>query len=304
MGLVVDPAWVVPGWGFGTGIDDFGLISAVATDSAGNVFVLSRFPKGVMHRFAADGTWLDDWDFPFLAPHGLWISPDDRVFITDTGEHVVRIFDRAGSLLQTIGTPGQVGAPGMPFNRPTRAVQGPSGDIYVSDGYGQNWVHRFSAAGEPIVSWGGDGAQPGQFQTPHAIWADAEEHVYVVDRANGRVQVFDNMGNVLAIWDGFCFPHDIYQTASGTFIVTDCATREDESRPYHEQLPAHPLIELTPAGERIGATGVSGLEAGAFPDCPHSIWISPAGEIYVTEVVSHNRLQKFQERQEESDRRQ
>src|SRR5690606_24969940 len=84
MGLVVDPAAAVPGWGFGTGVDEFGLISTVATDSDGGVYVLSRVPKGVLHRFAPDGTWLGDWDFPFPAPHGLWISPDDRVFITDT----------------------------------------------------------------------------------------------------------------------------------------------------------------------------------------------------------------------------
>ena len=135
----------------------------------------------------------------------------------------MRIFDRDGILLQTIGNPGQKGEPGKPFNLPTRAVKGPSGDIYVSDGYGQNWVHRFAADGTCIVSWGGDGSEPGQFQTPHAIWVDADERVYVVDRANGRVQVFDDVGNVLAIWDGFCFPHDIYQTAGGTFIVTDCA---------------------------------------------------------------------------------
>jgi DNA-binding beta-propeller fold protein YncE len=297
MGLVVDPEAAVPGWGFETGIDDFGLISTVATDSDGGVYVLSRVPKGALHRFDADGNWLGDWEFPFPAPHGLWISPDDRVFVTDTSEHVVRIFDRDGNLLQTIGTPGQKGEPGKPFNLPTRAVQGPSGDIYVSDGYGQNWVHRFSADGNLILSWGGDGSEPGEFQTPHAIWVDADERVYVVDRANGRVQVFDNAGTVLAIWDGFCFPHDIYQTASGTFIVTDCATREDDSRPYHEQMPEHPLIELTADGQRVGATGASGLGPGEFPDCPHSVWISPAGDVYVTEVVSHNRLQKFEARQ-------
>jgi len=296
MGLVVDPEAVVPGWGFGTGVDDFGLISAVATDSDGGVYILSRVPKGIMHRFDADGTWLGDWEFPFLAPHGLWIGPDDRVFVTDTGEHVVRIFDRHGILMQTIGSPGVIGAPGTPFNMPTRAVQGPSGDIYVSDGYGQNWVHRFSPDGKLRASWGGDGSEPGRFQTPHSIWVDADERVYVVDRANGRVQVFDDQGAVLAIWDGFSFPHDIFQTRSGTFIVTDCATRDDDSRPYHEQLPAHPLVELNAGGERIGITGASGIGPGEFPDCPHSLWISPLGAVYVTEVVSHNRLQTFRQR--------
>lgn len=81
--------------------------------------------------------------------------------------------------------------------------------------------------------------------------------------------------------------------ANGTFIVTDCATRDDDSRPYHEQMPRQPLIELTADGERIGASGLSGAGAGEFVDCPHSIWIGPGGEVYVSEVISHNRLQKF-----------
>ena len=150
-----------------------------------------------------------------------------------------------GRLLQTIGTPGQKGEAGKAIQSADARRTGTFGRyLCVSDGYGQNWVHRFTADGALITSWGGDGSEPGQFQTPHGIWVDADERVYVVDRANGRVQVFDNEGTVLAIWDGFCFPHDIYQTASGTFIVTDCATRDDDSRPYHEQMPAQPLIEL------------------------------------------------------------
>lgn len=293
MVFALEAAAVVPGWGFGTGVDDFGLISTVATDSHGTVYVLSRMPKGIMHRFEPDGTWLGDWDFPFAAPHGLWIGADDRVFVTDTEEHVVRIFDREGVLMQTIGNAGERGAPGQPFNMPTRAVAGPSGDIYVSDGYGQNWVHRFRADGTHVTSWGGDGSEPGQFQTPHCIWVDADERVYVVDRANGRVQVFDANGAVLAIWDGFCFPHDLFQLADGTFVVTDCATRDDDSRPYYEQMPAQPLILLNADGERIGATGASGDGAGMFFDCPHSVWVAASGDVYVSEVIAHNRLQKF-----------
>lgn len=293
MGLVIEPENVVPGWGFGTGIDDFGLISTVATDSHGRVYVLSRIPNGLLHRFDPDGGWLGDWEHRFTAPHGLWIGPDDRVFITDTGEHVVHIFDCDGHLLQTVGTPGVAGAPGEPFNMPTRAVAGPSGAIYVSDGYGQNWVHVFAADGSHLRSWGGDGNGPGQFDTPHAIWVDANELVYVVDRANGRVQVFDSEGSVLNAWDGFSFPHDIYQLADGTFVVTDCATRDDDSRPYYDQMPPAPIILLDSEGHRIGATGASGESAGMFPDCPHSIWVDRFGDVYVSEVVSFNRLQKF-----------
>lgn len=293
MPLSVEPSRVIEGWGFGSGIESFGTISAVAVDSNDTVYVLSRSPRGVMHRFDRDGQWIDDWDVDFGSPHGLWIGPDDRVFVTDLADHTVRIYEPNGALLQTIGTPGVAGQAGRPFAMPTRAIAGPSGDIYVSDGYGQDWVHRFRADGTHVLSWGGTGSDPGQFRTPHSLWVDAEERVYVVDRANGRVQVFDADGRILDIWGGFCFPHDIVGLADGSFVVTDCATREDATRPYHEQLPAEPLVLFSPEGRRIGATGRSGVGPGRFCDCPHSVWVGADGAVYVSEVISPDRLQAF-----------
>ena len=136
------------------------------------------------------------------------------------------------TLLQTIGTPGRRAhrASRSIFRRARCKVR--RGTSMFPMDTGRTGCIDSAPTATLIVSWGGDGSEPGQFQTPHGIWVDADERVYVVDRANGRVQVFDNDGHVLAIWEGFCFPHDIYQTASGTFIVTDCATRDDDSRPY------------------------------------------------------------------------
>ncbi|MEZ4529688.1 MAG: hypothetical protein R2855_01550 [Thermomicrobiales bacterium] len=102
-------------------------------------------------------------------------------------------------------------------------------------------MHRFKSRGELRASWGGDGSEPGRFpDAVHSIWVDADERVYA---ANGRVQVFDDQGAVLAIWDGFSFPHDIFQTRSES-IVTDCTTRDDDPRPITSNFPAHPLVEL------------------------------------------------------------
>src|SRR5205823_3866596 len=132
--------------------------------------------------FGSDGTFLRAWTaHAFVQPHGLWISPDDRIYVTDIGDHTVRVFTATGALLQTLGTPGLVGASGMPFNAPTRAVVGPSGDLYVSDGYGQNRIHRFAPDGGLAQSWGEAGAGPGQFDTPHSLWVDRRERVHVVD---------------------------------------------------------------------------------------------------------------------------
>lgn len=290
---LIEPGSVVPGWGMNPGEPALGLISAVATSADGMVFVLCRAPRPVMRVFHADGSSAGTWAFPFVQPHGLWIGPDSRVFTTDLGDHTVRIFDISGNLLQTIGTPGTPGAAGMPFNAPTRAMPSPSGDIYVSDGYGQNRVHRFTAEGKIVHSWGSDGAGPGQFDTPHSLWVDAEERVYVVDRANSRVQVFDGEGNVLDVWSGFCWPHDIFMTAGGHLLITDCAPRDDTSRPYHEIMPSRPIHVFTTDGERLTQTGLAGTRPGEFLDCPHALWIDPAGDLYASEVVTPDRLQKF-----------
>ena len=97
----------------------------------------------------------------FPIPHGIWISPDDRLYIADCGDHTVHICSTDGEALQTLGTPGQPGAYGQPFNQPTRAACLPSGEIYISDGYGQYHVHRLAADGTHLQSWGGSGAEPG-----------------------------------------------------------------------------------------------------------------------------------------------
>lgn len=292
--ITIDPRRVVPGWGFGPDAPAFGLVSTVATDQHGTVYVLCRTPNPAMHLFAADGRFLRTWQHPFVAPHGLWIGPDARVYTTDTGDHTVRIFAPDGALLQTLGTPGHPGAPGTPFNQPTRAVAGPSGDLFVTDGYGQNRVHRCSPDGRLRHSWGEPGSGPGQFDTPHSLWVDDDERVYVVDRGNARVQVFAGDGAFLAAWEGFRFPHDIFRAPDGTFLVTDCAPREPAGTlPYHQTMPSAPIRRFTRDGECLGGTGRAGTQPGEFRDCPHAIWIDPAGAAYVSEVVSHDRLQKF-----------
>jgi DNA-binding beta-propeller fold protein YncE len=295
MPIVIDPRRVVPGWGFGPDAPAFGLISTVATDSRGTVYVLCRTPWPAMHRFTAEGRFLGTWtEHVFVQPHGLWIAPDDRIYTTDTGDHTIRIFTPEGRLLQTISSPGQTGAPGMPFNAPTRVVAGPTGDLFVSDGYGQNRIHRFSAAGRLLHSWGEPGSGPGQFDTPHSLWVDESERVYVVDRANGRVQIFTGGGGFITEWTGFRFPHDIFFAAAGTVLVTDCAPREPaSSEPYHQTMDPAPIRRYTRDGAGLGGTGRSGDGPGEFLDCPHAIWIDRTGDTYVSEVTTHNRIQKF-----------
>ena len=129
-------------------------------------------------------------------PHGVHIGPDDTVFCTDDGDHSVRKCTLDGQVLLTLGTPGRP-APrmdGQPFCRCCHTALAANGDIYVADGYGNARIHKFAPDGKLLFSWGEPGTEPGNFNLPHNICVDADGWVYVADRENHRIQVFDGNG--------------------------------------------------------------------------------------------------------------
>jgi len=127
---------VVEGWGKLPEGRELGLVSGVACDSQDRVYVFNRSPQPAMLVFDSDGNFLTSWgEDIFKSPHGIWISKDDQAYCTDTDDHTVRKLSLDGEVLMTLGTEGQPGEPGAPFNRPTCAVVAPSGAIYVSDGW-------------------------------------------------------------------------------------------------------------------------------------------------------------------------
>ena len=124
------------------------------------------------------------------------MAPDDTIWLTDDGDHTVRQCTLEGKVLLTLGIPGKP-APymsGEPFHRCTHTAMSPEGDIYVSDGYGNSRVHKYSPNGRLLLSWGAPGTDPGEFNIAHNITCDADGWVYVADRENHRVQVFDGNG--------------------------------------------------------------------------------------------------------------
>jgi DNA-binding beta-propeller fold protein YncE len=194
----------VVGWGAGPHGHALGLVSAVAVDSQERVYIFNRVPEPAVLVFDRDGTFLHSWGQDlFSAPHSLWIDADDTLYLTDTDDHTLRHCTTDGTVLRTWGTPGEPGPPGAPFNRPSWAMRGPSGALYVTDGYGQSRVHKFAPSGELLHSWGEPGSGPGQFNLPHSLWVDRDERVLVVDRENHRIQIFDSSGTYLDEWTGF-----------------------------------------------------------------------------------------------------
>ena len=204
---------VVEHWGLGPrGRPMGGVVPAVAADSRGRVFVGRRHPPALL-VYDRGGAYLDTWGAGLLKnPHLLWVDSEDRVYAADTDDHTIRCFSPQGEVVRTWGTPGVPGASGQPFNQPTKAMRGPSGDLYVSDGYGQHRIHRFSEAGELLHSWGSEGTGPGQFALPHSLWVDRHERVWAVDRENNRIQRFDSEGRCLDEWTDLVMPMDLFIT--------------------------------------------------------------------------------------------
>jgi sugar lactone lactonase YvrE len=184
-------------------------ISGSGTDSKDNVFLLHRSKPYVM-VFAPDGKFLRSWDGNFTTPHGLRIDPDDNVWIADMDNHLVQKFTLDGKLLLSLGTKDKPGRAADRFNRPADVNTGPDGEIYVADGYGNSRIAKFAKDGTFLQDWGKKGKGPSQFRIPHAVFLDAEKRVFVGDRENARIQIFDRDGKLLDTWKDAGYPYGLF----------------------------------------------------------------------------------------------
>jgi NHL repeat len=244
---------------------ELGFVSQLALDSHGRVYLLNRGDP-IVTVLDHDGIVVDEWrDKPASDGHGIYVASDDRVFLVDRDGHRVLVFNTAGALLQTIGDADRPGF-GLPFNHPTDVAVASSGDIYVSDGYGNSHVHRFSKDGRLVQSWGGPGTAPGRFTTPHAVWVDRQSRVLVADRENNRVQIFDLEGRYLAEIGDLYRPMDIAEGGDGTIYVTDQTPR---------------LSAFSPDGRLIG-------RCRTFGTYGHGIAVDNIGNLFVAEMQPTN----------------
>lgn len=198
----------------------FGFPSDLTVDSAGRVHVAQRGTDRPVVVFDRDGREIGAWGEGALAEPHYINAANGGVLVADRDAHQVLRFDGAGKLTQALGRRHWPSLD-APFNHPTAAAQAPGGDIFVSDGYGNSNVHRFSADGSLVRTWGQPGAGPGEFTTPHAVAVDRRGRVLVADRENNRVQVFDREGNFLAEWGDFYHPMQIWIDDRDLVFVTD-----------------------------------------------------------------------------------
>ncbi len=277
-------------------------VPAVATDSRDRVFVFNRGDHPVM-IFDRDGTLLSTWgEGRFARPHGITIGPDDAVYCTDDLDHTVSKFTPDGDLLFTLGThgtPSDTGATsidyrtivraGAPFYFPTNVALAPTGDIYVSDGYGNARIHKFSPDGRLLFSWGEPGAGPGQFHVPHGIAVDAQGTVYVADRENSRLQLFAPDGRYLAEWTNVVRPCQVFIDRAGKIYIAELGYRAGMwpgTTAPSPDAPGGRLSIFDPHGKLLArwGGGVDPCAAGDF-FAPHGMWVDSHGDIYLSEVT-------------------
>ena len=251
----------------------FGPVSAVATDSQDRVYAFQRKDPPIL-VFDKNGAYLNSWgSSAFADPHGINIV-DDVIYVTDRDDHVALKFTLDGKPLMVLGTRGQASDTGAtkdielpprsagPFNKPTEMMVAPSGDLYVSDGYRNSRVHRFSSQGALLDSWGKPGKEePGEFHLPHSLWVDIQGQVYVCDRENSRIQVFTAQGRFISQWRDIHKPTDIYFDAQEIAYVS-------------EQRPSISVMEKS--GKVLARFDTAGSG--------HGLWVDSTGDIYLAQV--------------------
>ena len=265
---------------------------AVTVDAQDRVYCFNRNKDHPVVIFDRGGNFVGSWGAGlFQFPHAIRFDAQDNVWLTD--EHYGQFFKftKDGRLLLTIGerdARSDTGVPnddysstawkkvthgGGPFNLPTDIVEAPDGSYFMSDGYGNARVHKFSADLKYLKSWGEPGTGPGQFNLPHGLWIDRNGRLLVADRENDRVQVFDQDGTLLTIW-----PVELIGPA---FFYVD---RDDIV--YIPEHNAGMISILTLDGERLARWG------GEIHRSTHGIWVDSEGSIYAVQPGEWGRIRR------------
>lgn len=293
---------VVHGWPILPEGEILGAAAGVDVDSHGNVIVfhragrvwteplpLDRLNKPTVAIFdGRTGKLLQQWGSGlFSMPHGLTVDDHDNVWLTDVALQQVFKFTHDGKLLMVVGERGVAGQDRTHFNRPTDIAVLPDGTFYVSDGYRNTRVAKFSSTGKFLLQWGTPGTGPGQFNTPHAIKVDSAGHVYVADRENDRVQVFDARGRFLKQWKSKAIgrPYSLVLLGNGLAAVVD-GGEQPQDGPDRSHIS---IVDMD--GHVVERFGRFGNYDGQF-EMGHDIAADKIGNLYVVDITGR-RVQKF-----------
>lgn len=275
---------VDPGWPKRPSEWSWGWTPGMACDSQDRLFVYSRCDHPLL-VFSTDGELLASWGEGLLKdPHGITIDKDDNVYCVERNRHCVFKFNREGQLVLTIGLPDVPGAKeGEPFNRPTDIAVASNGELFISDGYGNSRMHKYSADGQRLLSWGEPGSRPGQFNLCHCVRIDRQDRLWVCDRENNRIQLFDTTGAFLTEWTGLLRPNQVwFEPDEDVVYITELT----------QQISVYTL-DHTLITKWGGAGQTPGDGPGQFVGGPHGICRDSKGNLYVGEVFADGRWHKY-----------
>ena len=221
-----------------------GSSSAVAVDSKGHVWVFDRCGVNScagskldpVMEFDAKGNFLKAFGAGlFNFPHGLFIDAKDHIWLADNrveggkGAQVFE-FDATGKRLRTLGKAGVSAEGPDTFAEPNAVLIAPNGAIFVADGHssgkGPARIVKFDASGRFVKAWGTRGPRPGQLEVPHALAMDSKGRLFVADRWNNRVVIFNQDGKLLDTWSQFGRPSGVFIDRNDVLYVADSESRE------------------------------------------------------------------------------
>jgi hypothetical protein len=289
----VDPAWPQKpanvAWGQTPG---------VAVDDRDQVWVYTRATPPVQ-AYDSSGKFLRAWgEDEIKTAHHIKFDRDGNVWVADIGYHVIMKFSPDGKLLKTLGTKGEAGTDSTHFDQPTDMAITPSGEVFVSDGYGNNRVVHLDKDGKYVKSWGRLGTGPGEFSIPHAIALDSRGRLYVADRNNARIQVFDQSGKFLEEWRNLIVPWGFCVNKNDEIWV--CGSSPMPWRQSDGALGCPPkdqvFMKLDTNGKVLQIwtvpKGVDGHEEPGDCNWVHAIAVDSQGNLYASDIIG-KRAQKF-----------
>jgi hypothetical protein len=289
---------VDPSWPRKPASAEWGAMPGVAVDPQDRVWIFTRAVPPVQ-VYDAGGRFLRAWGQDQVkTAHHIKFDAQGRVWLADIGHHVVMQFTPEGELLKTLGTRGQPGADETHLDRPTDMAITPAGEVFVSDGYGNNRIVHFDKDGRFVKAWGRLGTAPGEFSLPHAIALDAQGRLYVADRNNVRVQVFGQDGRFLAQWPDLIVPWGLWVTAADEIWV--CGSSPMPWRAGDAVLGCPPkdqvFMKFNTGGKLLQLwtvpKGADGHEQPGDCNWVHALAVDSQGNIYAGDIVG-KRAQKF-----------
>lgn len=261
------PLW----WSF-SGVTD------MAVDSQDRVFVFDRMGKHPVVVLDRDGKFLSAWgEGRFRVAHTIYADSDDNIWTVDCGAHVVVKHTPEGKPLMELGNRDIAGAVyyGEVFNMSTGVATSSSGEVYVSDGYGNFKVQRFSRDGKHLGNWGSPGKGPGEFALVHNINLDENDLVYVCDRENGRIQIFDKDGKYQTEWGGMNLPESIDFDDKAAYVCEE--TQGD--RP-------NAVYVFSRDGKLVSRWSTNDPEGRGTMTVAHGIAVDSRGDLYLADNPS------------------